>query len=136
MVSNADLHHTYDKLFEPRNQLERRPRDSSAPTVDVPVRALFRHDIQYELAHHTVVFGPRYQALLREIFDGPALPDDFSLYLHAPTVTDPSLAPPGCGRYYVLSPVPHLGKANIDWEREAPRYAQKIVRALERHLRT
>jgi len=91
-------------------------------------------DIQYDLAHHTVVFGPRYEALLREIFDGPELPPDFSLYLHAPTVSDPGLAPPGCGTHYVLSPVPHLGKANIDWVEEAPRYAKKIVRALERHL--
>jgi phytoene desaturase len=94
----------------------------------------FGTDIPYDLAHHTVIFGPRYQALLREIFDGPQLPDDFSLYLHAPTVTDPSLAPPGCGTHYVLSPVPHLGKANIDWETEAPRYAKKIIGALERHM--
>ena len=62
------------------------------------------------VAHHTVVFGPRYRALLDDIFHGAALPDDFSLYLHAPHVTDPSLAPPGCGAFYVLSPVPHLGQ--------------------------
>jgi phytoene desaturase len=58
-----------------------------------------------------VLFGERYEELLRDIFDGPNLPDDFSLYLHAPTVTDRSLAPQGCSTFYVLSPVPHLGKA-------------------------
>ena len=47
------------------------------------------------MAHHTVVFGPRYEGLLRDVFHGSTLPEDFSLYLHAPTVTDPSLAPPG-----------------------------------------
>jgi len=135
VVSNADLHHTYSKLYQ--------GLESAAKTTTRLERAdwsmslfvlYFGTDIPYDLAHHTVIFGPRYQALLREIFDGPALPEDFSLYLHAPTVTDPSLAPPGCGTHYVLSPVPHLGKANIDWTVEAPRYAKKIVRALERHM--
>jgi phytoene desaturase len=86
------------------------------------------------IAHHTVIFGPRYKALLREIFDGPKLPDDFSLYLHAPTVTDPSLAPPGCSSFYVLSPVPHLGKADLDWPKIADGYADRILASLERYL--
>jgi phytoene desaturase len=84
-----------------------------------------------DLAHHTVLFGPRYQGLLRDIFHGDALPDDFSLYLHAPTVTDPSLAPPGCSSFYVLSPVPHLGHADVDWDVLAPAYADRILRSLE-----
>jgi phytoene desaturase len=83
------------------------------------------------VAHHTVVFGRRYRELLAEIFHGRALPDDMSLYLHAPHVTDPSLAPPGHGAFYVLSPVPHLGNAPIDWEREAPAYADRVLATLE-----
>src|SRR5690606_35414866 len=67
------------------------------------------------LAHHTVLFGTRYQGLLDDIFNGTRVPDDFSLYLHAPTVSDASLAPPGCASFYVLSPVPHLGKAPANW---------------------
>ena len=69
-----------------------------------------------DLAHHTILFGPRFKGLLQDIFRGKSLPQDFSLYSHAPTVTDPSLAPEGCEAFYVLSPVPHLGKADIDWE--------------------
>ena len=87
-----------------------------------------------DVAHHTVLFGPRYRELLEDIFNGPSLPEDFSLYLHAPTVTDASMAPPGCSAFYVLSPVPHLGKAPIDWEREGPRYASRILEALERRV--
>jgi phytoene desaturase len=83
-------------------------------------------------AHHTVLFGPRYRELLDEIFRGATLPDDFSLYLHAPTVTDPTLAPDGCDAFYVLSPVPHLGNAPLDWEAIAPAYAEKILASLER----
>jgi phytoene desaturase len=83
------------------------------------------------LAHHTVLFGPRYQGLLRDIFHGASLPDDFSLYLHAPTVTDPSLAPEGCDSFYVLSPVPHLGQAALPWSQIADSYADRILAALE-----
>ena len=81
-----------------------------------------------------MLFGPRYRELLQEIFHGHSLPEDFSLYLHAPTVTDPSLAPPGGGAYYVLSPVPHLGNARLDWNVLGPRYAQRILAALERWM--
>jgi phytoene desaturase len=88
-----------------------------------------------ELAHHNVIFGPRYEALLRDIFETGVLAQDFSLYLHAPTVSDPSLAPKGCEAFYVLSPVPHLGRAEIDWEAEGPRYADRILAYLEeRHI--
>jgi phytoene desaturase len=135
VVSNADLHHTYSKLYQGLKSAEKTAAKLAQADWSMSLFVLyFGTDIPYDLAHHTVIFGPRYQALLREIFDGPALPDDFSLYLHAPSVTDPSLSPPGCGAHYVLSPVPHLGKANIDWAEEAPRYAKKIVHALERHM--
>jgi phytoene desaturase len=87
------------------------------------------------LAHHNVIFGPRYRELLADIFERGVLADDFSLYLHAPTVSDPQLAPPGCEAFYVLAPVPHLGKARIDWETVGPRYADRILGYLEeRHL--
>jgi phytoene desaturase len=135
VVSNADLHHTYDKLYRGQKSAQKTAQKLTRADWSMSLFVLyFGTDVKYDLAHHTVIFGPRYEALLREIFDGPRLPDDFSLYLHAPTVTDPSLAPAGCGTHYVLSPVPHLGKANIDWATEAPRYAKKIVHALERHM--
>ena len=82
-------------------------------------------------AHHSVLFGPRYREMLREIFRGPSLPPDFSLYLHQPTVTDPSLAPPGGETFYVLAPVPHLGAADIDWTTAAEPYADRILASLE-----
>jgi phytoene desaturase len=135
VVSNADLHHTYSKLYGDLKSAQKTATKLEHADWSMSLFVLyFGTDKPYDLAHHTVIFGPRYEALLREIFEGPELPQDFSLYLHAPTVTDPSLAPPGCGTHYVLSPVPHLGKANLDWAQEAPRYANRIVRALERHM--
>ncbi|MDP1086296.1 phytoene desaturase, partial [Klebsiella pneumoniae] len=71
-----------------------------------------------DVAHHTISLGPRYQGLLDDIFTKKHLADDFSLYLHRPTATDPSLAPPGCDTFYVLAPVPHLD-AGVDWRERA-----------------
>ena len=70
---------------------------------------------------------------MSKIFSGPDLPDDFSLYLHAPSVADDTLAPPGHSAYYVLSPVPHLGTADIDWAVEGPKYRDRILKYLNDH---
>ena len=95
----------------------------------------FGTDRRYDdLAHHSIVLGDRYEELLREVFHGRALPKDWSLYLHAPTVSDPSLAPPGCEGFYVLSPVPHLGNARLDWDAIGPAYGDRILASLERVL--
>ncbi len=133
VVSNADLHHTYAKLYggEPAAQKTTRKLERADWSMSLFV-LYFGTDRPYDLAHHTVLFGPRYEGLLREIFHGQQLPEDFSLYLHAPSVTDPSLAPPGGATFYVLSPVPHLGNAPLDWNAVAPTYAQRIFQALER----
>jgi phytoene desaturase len=86
-----------------------------------------------DVAHHTIVMGERYRGLLDDIFHGQGLAEDFSLYLHRPTATDASFAPPGCDSFYVLCPVPNLA-AGIDWSVEAPRLQRRIVRALEERL--
>jgi phytoene desaturase len=136
VVSNADVHHTYARLLgadaRGRSMARRLERMDWSMSLFV---VYFGTSRRYpDLAHHTVVFGPRYEGLLREIFHGPALPEDMSLYLHAPTITDPSLAPPGGEAFYVLSPVPHLGKAAIDWPRVGPAYADRILALLEERL--
>ena len=82
------------------------------------------------LAHHTILLGERYKDLLEEIFEGDVLSDDLSLYLHAPTRTDPTLAPAGCESLYVMAPVPNL-RAGIDWSREASRLEERILDILE-----
>jgi phytoene desaturase len=135
VVSNADLDHTYSKLYAgvPGAARMRKKLDAAEWSMSLFV-LYFGTDRSYDLAHHNVLFGPRYRKLLHQIFEGHALPDDFSLYLHAPSVSDPSLAPPGCGAYYVLSPVPHLGKAALDWDSIAPDYAERVLAALERQM--
>ena len=85
------------------------------------------------MAHHTILLGERYKALLTDIFKHHRLADDFSLYLHRPTATDPSLAPPGCDTFYVLSPVPHL-ESGTDWRATAEPYRLKLQQRLQETL--
>jgi phytoene desaturase len=94
----------------------------------------FGTDRQYpDVAHHTIALGPRYRGLLTDIFKRKVLSKDFSLYLHRPTATDPSLAPPGCDAFYALSPVPNLDGAT-DWLTEAEPYRKTIEAELSRTL--
>ena len=94
----------------------------------------FGTDRRYEhIAHHTIWMGPRFKGLLRDIFHHRRLAEDFSLYLHRPTATDPSMAPPGCDGFYVLSPVPNL-QGDTDWQKSGDAYRDRILDTLEAHL--
>ncbi len=135
VASNADVVHTYAKLLAgtDRGQVMARRLTGKRFSNSLFV-VYFGLKRQYpEIAHHTVLFGPRYRELLTDIFDRGILPDDFSLYLHNPSRTDPSLAPPGQAGFYVLAPVPNLKKAAVDWSVMGPKYRDKILEALEKH---
>jgi phytoene desaturase len=86
-----------------------------------------------EVAHHTILLGPRYRGLLDDIFHRKVLADDLSIYLHRPTATDPSFAPPGHDSFYALVPVPNL-EANLDWSVEGPRLRARLIDVLHRTL--
>ncbi len=133
VVSNGDVANTYRKLVAPQyrrkwtdRRLERMKYAMSLFVIYFGTNRTYPH-----LPHHSIVLGPRYEGLLADIFDRKIVADDFSLYLHAPTRTDPSLAPPGCENFYVLSPVPHLGGGQ-DWEAIKEDYADKIFASLEK----
>lgn len=134
VVSNADVASTYMKMVRP--SVRRRMTDRKLQRMRYSMSLFviyFGTNRRYEhMAHHEILMGPRYEELLHDIFRGKTLADDFSLYLHRPTATDPSLAPPGCDAWYVLSPVPHLG-GTTDWREAAPRYRDAIMQHLERH---
>ncbi|WP_158149944.1 phytoene desaturase [Pantoea agglomerans] len=135
VASNADVVHTYRELLSqhPASQAQGRSLQNKRMSNSLFVIYFGLNHHHDQLAHHTVCFGPRYRELIDEIFNKDGLAEDFSLYLHAPCVTDPSLAPEGCGSYYVLAPVPHLGTADIDWAVEGPRLRDRIFDYLEQH---
>ncbi len=134
VVSNADVAWTYLNLIDSKFRRKYSDRKVKSMTYSMSLFVVyFGTDKKYEnIAHHEIILGNRYKGLLDEIFVDKTLANDFSLYLHRPTATDPSLAPEGCDCWYVLSPVPHL-KANIDWKTQAEPYKQKIYEYLETH---
>ncbi len=135
VVSNADATHTYTHLLG--DVRRRRWTDARLARAKQSMGLFvwyFGTNRQYpDVAHHTILLGPRYKGLIDDIFRRRILAEDFSLYLHRPTATDASLAPPGCDAFYVLSPVPHMG-AGIDWRTEAPKYRDRIAARLEDYL--
>jgi phytoene desaturase len=135
VVSNADSTWTYRRLLPP--EARRRWSDRRIERARYSMSLFvwyFGTDRRYDdVDHHTILLGPRYRELLRDIFDRKRLADDFSLYLHRPTATDPSLAPEGCDAFYVLSPVPHL-ESGTDWRTAAEPYRQAIQDHLEATL--
>jgi phytoene desaturase len=133
VASNADVVHTYKTLLAGHRRGRREGAALAAKRHSMSLFVIyFGLKTQHpELAHHTVLFGPRYRELIAEIFGGPELPADFSLYLHAPTRSDATLAPEGCEAFYVLAPVPHLGSADIDWSVVGPAYRDRILGYLE-----
>jgi len=135
VVSNADSAFTYRRLLPAsvRRRWTDRKIDRSSYSSGLFVWYFGTRRQYQDVAHHTILFGPRYQELLKDIFDRKVLATDFSLYLHRPTATDPSLAPPGCDTFYALSPVPHMD-SGIDWSVQAEPYRQSIARFLDRTL--
>jgi phytoene desaturase len=135
VVSNADSAWTYSRLVAPQHRRRWTDRKLRRARYSMGLFVwYFGTNRRYEdVAHHTILLGPRYQALLADIFRHKRLAADFSLYLHRPTATDPSLAPPGCDAFYVLSPVPHLG-SGTDWEAQAEPYRRAIMAALSATL--
>jgi len=133
VASNADIVHTYEKLLgaEPRGRSEakRLKKARFSPSLFVVHFGLKAEHPQ--MRHHTICFGARYRELIGEIYGKNNLAKDFSLYVHAPCASDPDMAPPGCSSFYALSPVPHLGTADIDWAVEGPKYRDRILAYLE-----
>lgn len=134
VVSNGDVANTYRKLIREEHRPTWTNRKLSRMHYSMSLFVIyFGTDRLYRgqgLSHHNIILGRRYKELLADIFHKKKLAGDFSLYLHMPTITDPSLAPPGCESFYVLSPVPHLD-SGTDWKDETPRYKEKILDFLE-----
>ena len=132
VVSNMDPVHVYRTLLPKGSGTAVARARSRHGTLSMGLYVLYfgARRTWPEVAHHTVWFGERYRELLAEIFRRRHLADDFSLYVHRPTATDPGFAPPGCDSFYVLCPVPNLAGGQ-DWSVEGPRLRDRIVAALD-----
>ena len=136
VASNADIVHSYKSLLgETKRGTDKArslARQRFSPSLFVVHFGL--EGTWPGIPHHMILFGPRYKGLLDDIFDYGVLPADFSIYLHHPTVTDPTMAPEGKSTFYALVPVAHMGKLAVDWNQVGPLLEQRILAEVERRL--
>jgi len=132
IVSNGDVANIYRKCVKPEHRRKWTDKRIEKMKYSMGLFLIYfgTNRTYPDLAHHSIILSHRYKELLDDIFDHKFLAKDFSLYLHAPTRTDPGMAPPGHECFYVLSPVPHLG-GKVNWEMEKERYAEAILESLE-----
>ncbi|MEY4208154.1 MAG: hypothetical protein RLZZ20_1306 [Pseudomonadota bacterium] len=132
VVSNGDPAWTYRYLVDAQHRRHWTDRKVARGKYSMSLFVWYfgTNRRYHDVPHHMIMLGPRYRELLDDIFKHHHLADDYSLYLHRPSASDPSLAPDGCDAFYVLAPVPHLG-SGTDWSRDAERFRQSIQRHLE-----
>ncbi len=134
VVSNADVAFTYKKLIDKKHRKKYTDRKIERTKYSMSLFVIYfgtkKRYNDTNLEHHNIILSERYKGLLEDIFDNKKLSEDFSLYLHMPTKTDPSMAPEGHEAFYVLSPVPHLD-GETDWNEMAPKYRDAIMQFLE-----
>ncbi len=136
IASNGDIMHTYRDLL---SGSQRGPQMARKLAKKRYSPSLFVVHFGLEgtwpgIPHHTILFGPRYKGLLDDIYVHGVLPQDFSIYLHHPTVTDPAMAPPGKSTFYALVPVAHMGKLPINWDEIGPLLEKRILDEVGRRL--
>lgn len=136
VASNADIMHSYRDLL---GETPRGPEMAKKLAHKRFSPSLFIVHFGVEgswpgIPHHTVLFGPRYKGLLDDIYEHGVLPQDFPIYLHHPTVTDPSLAPPGKSTFHALIPVANLGRLPVDWEAIGPMLERRVLDEVGRRL--
>lgn len=136
VASNGDIMHTYRDLLS-NSMRGREMAKSLAGKRYSPSLFVVHFGLEGTwpgIPHHTILFGPRYKRLLEDIFEHGILPQDFSIYLHHPTVTDPEMAPPGKSTFYALIPVAHMGKLPIDWKEVGPILEKRVLDEVGRRL--
>ena len=136
VASNADIMHSYRDLLgsnargpKVAKKLSRKKFSPSLFVVHFGLRGTFDH-----IPHHMILFGPRYKGLLDDIYKKGILPEDFSVYLHHPSASDPDMAPEGCSTFYALVPVAHMGKMPVDWETIGPELEKRILDEVGKRL--
>jgi phytoene desaturase len=136
IASNADIMHSYKDLLSGSKRgadyAKRLSRKTFSPSLFVVYFGT--EGTGPSVPHHTILFGPRYKGLLDDIYEHGVLPEDFSIYLHHPTVSDSTMGPEGKSTFYALVAVAHMGKLAVDWEEMGPVLERRILEELERRL--
>ncbi len=132
VVINADFGYAATSLFEDGLLKKYRPEKLSERRFSCSTYMLYLGlDRPVDLPHHTIFFAKDYKKNVEDLTRLGKLSEDASIYVHNPSVLDPTLAPEGQSALYILMPVPNLD-AHIDWEHEEAHVRNQILDRLER----
>jgi len=140
VVSNSDPGHTYDRLLRNHKKKRWTPKKLNNARWSMGLFVWYfgtkgTAGKWGDVGHHTIMNAPRYTDLLHDIFIKRHLADDMSIYLHRPSVTDPSCAPKGDDTFYALAPVPNLhGKDSVNWKTTCDAYLERMRKVLNDKL--
>ncbi len=136
VISNADVAYTYKNMIPKSKRpvrldwyMDNLEYSNSLVVIYFGTK---RRYLDSKLSHHNIILGDRYKGIMKDIFKAKTLPKDFALYIHMPTITDPTIAPEGCESFYVLSLVPHLD-SGTDWGQVGPEYNRRVLNYLEKN---
>jgi phytoene desaturase len=129
VISNADMWFTETRMLEPQWQsLKEKYWSKRVMAPSAFILYLGIDGKLPQLAHHNLLFSKDWRKNFDDIYQRPQLPDEPSLYVCAPSVTDADVAPEGKENLFVLVPIA-AGLKMSDAEREA--YADKILGRIE-----
>lgn len=139
VVSNADPGTTYEHLLSKQTKRRWTPKRLNKSRWSMGLYVWYfgtkgTRGMWDDVGHHTILNGPRYNGLLDDIFIRRKLADDMSIYLHRPSITDPSAAPEGDDTFYALSPVPNLHGKSVNWQDMTETYRAKMASVLNDQL--
>ncbi len=132
IISNADMWFTETKLLDERFRTykdrywQKRVMAPSAFIMYLGVREKLA-----SLVHHNLLFSEDWRKNFDDIYKNPRLPDEPSLYVCAPSVTDPSVAPVGKENLFVLVPIASDLAMS---EAEKEKYADQVLALMESEM--
>jgi phytoene desaturase len=131
LLANADLPYVYDELLPDRAAAKRLSRKRFSCSVISFFWGLDR--VYPQLGPHTLFLADEYRENFTSIIRDLTLPENPSLYIHAPTRLEPSLAPAGQESLTAIVPVGHLDESGSqDWEALRDRARQAVFNRLSK----
>jgi phytoene desaturase len=132
VISNADMWFTETRLLDKRWQsFDERYWSKRVMAPSAFILYLGINEKLPQLAHHNLLFSEDWRKNFDEIYRRPQLPDEPSLYVCAPSVTDATVAPEGKENLFVLVPIAS-GLNFLNGDKDA--YAEKVLDRIEREM--
>lgn len=126
VVLTADLPYAYERLLgETRHRSLKMRHTPSALVLYLGLEIAYP-----DLLHHEFLMPKDLRSTCADIFERGVFPRDPAIYLAAPSVSDPNMAPPGKEALYVLIPAPNL-HSRVDWPAQTEEIIAGVLKRIE-----